>query len=48
MLINEGANINISNIEMKTPLYAAAECGWIEVVELLLVRGALKPISERK
>ena len=40
VLLDAGANINEQAEFAEAPLHVAAECGYAEVVELLLSRGA--------
>jgi protein phosphatase 1 regulatory subunit 16A len=46
ILLSHGADINAHDIEMWTPLHAASRCGNLELVKLLIVKGAdLVPIN---
>lgn len=40
LLINEGANANLPDCDMQTPLHYAASCGHVECVKLLINNGA--------
>jgi ankyrin repeat protein len=40
LLVNSGANVNVTDDEGWTPLHAAARCGYRDIAELLLESGA--------